>query len=295
MGNRMPRTIGNQKLFATYFAGYTGLSLPVVEAWLLNEQPPGSPSKPGSNNWLNIGYTDAGPNSEYSAIEGQSPQKAAKASAEWLKKNQPSILSGVGKSQKTQAEGIINSNWASSHYGYDVEKFLGVVSGSQTKNAAFGIPFTPSIPGENIPKELIEGNIPNPLKPVEEGFGALKTSAEVIEALTQPKTWVRIGEGIIGSIIIISALKTLSNKYGPSRVLIGQGSEGAVYARKGIRYQKSRDAASKKTERGKELARERQRGRYEQAGREAAARKASARKGVATRVAKKAAEAAVAE
>lgn len=234
----MSRTVGEQKLFATYFAGYTGLSLPVVEAWLLNEQPPGSPSKPGSNNWLNIGYTDAGPNSEYAPIANGKPQAAAKASAEWLKKNQPSILSSVGKSQVEQASSIINSDWASSHYGYDVSKFLGIVSGGEnsTENASLlgdagkallgpaGIPL-------ELGKGLLEGKVPNPIKPIEEGVSAVKTTGEFIQALTEPKTWVRMGEGIVGLIVILSALKTLSKKYGPSRVVVGQGKEGAVYAR----------------------------------------------------------------
>jgi hypothetical protein len=232
----MPRTIGEQKLFATYFAGYTGLSLPVVEAWLLNEQPPGSPSKPGSNNWLNIGYTDAGPNSEYAPIASGRPQAAARASAEWLKKNQPSILSSVGKSQVDQASAIINSNWASSHYGYDVKKFLGIVSGGESSKENASI--LGEIPGPQQPLlKSLEGlggvpGIPNPLGGLEEGIGVVKTSAELIQALTEPKTWVRIGEGIVGLIIVLSAMKTLSRKYGPSRVVVGQGREGAMYARK---------------------------------------------------------------
>lgn len=235
----MSRTVGEQKLFATYFAGYTGLALPVVEAWLLNEQPPGQPSKPGSNNWLNIGYTDAGPNSEYAPIASGKPQAAARASAEWLKKNQPSILSSVGKSQVQQASAIINSDWASSHYGYNVSKFLGIVSGgeSSTENASI----LGEIPGPQQPflksLESLGGGplgkgLPNPLSGIEEGVNAVKTTGELIQALTEPKTWVRIGEGVVGLIIILSAMKTLSKKYGPSRVVVGQGKEGTMYARK---------------------------------------------------------------
>jgi hypothetical protein len=112
-------TAGDQKVFGEYFAKYTGLNPAVVDKWLLAEQPAGSPSKPGSNNWLNIQYTDSGPNATYYAIAKLPPQQAAKASAEWLKGQSglKGILLSAGKSASAQESAIVNSGWASSHYG----------------------------------------------------------------------------------------------------------------------------------------------------------------------------------
>jgi hypothetical protein len=109
---------GSQAQFGTYFAQYTGLDPSVVHAWLLHEQAPGSPATPGSSNWLNIGYTDAGPNASYWGIAKLPAKAAARASAAWLKINQPSIAASAGQSPQAQAQAIIDSGWASSHYGY---------------------------------------------------------------------------------------------------------------------------------------------------------------------------------
>lgn len=121
-------TAGDQKAFGKAFASYTGLSLPVVEAWLLHEQPPGSPSEPGSNNWLNVQYTDSGPNAEYFNIAKLPPKAAAKATAEWLRQ-QPGlsgILASAGRGAAAEVAAIEGSGWASSHYGNEsASAFLG--------------------------------------------------------------------------------------------------------------------------------------------------------------------------
>lgn len=122
-------TAGDQKAFGKAFAAATGLSIGVVEAWLLHEQPPGSPATPGSNNWLNVQYTDSGPNSTYFNIAKLSPAAAARATAEWLRK-QPglsSILQSAGHGEAAEVTAIEDSGWASSHYGNESPSaFLGV-------------------------------------------------------------------------------------------------------------------------------------------------------------------------
>lgn len=139
--------------------------------------------------------------------------------------------------------------------------------------------------------ELAEKAVPG-VKEAKEGLSGLKDVDELFGDLLDPKNWVRIAEGLIGVILILSALKTLSGKYGVSRTIVAQGSEGAVFARIPQRQIKRKKVQSERKERGKELSKARQSARYEQMGREAAKRKSSAKKGVATRVAKKAAEAA---
>jgi hypothetical protein len=110
-------TAGAQKSFGQALARYTGLNPGIVEKWLLAEQPPGSPSKPGSNNWLNVQFTDQGPNGEYYRIAKLSPDAAAKATAQWMAHNQPSILHASTGSPAQQEAAIVNSGWASNKYG----------------------------------------------------------------------------------------------------------------------------------------------------------------------------------
>lgn len=121
-----PLSWGNQLIFARDFAQYSGLSGNVVLAWCLQEQPPGKPATPNSNNWLNIQYTDQGPNSTYYRIAALNPPDAARASVIWMAENLGSILAAKGKSEYLQAKAIVDSGWASSHYG-GVEKFYAVV------------------------------------------------------------------------------------------------------------------------------------------------------------------------
>lgn len=122
----MAVTFGAQKEFAEWFAFYSGLNVDVVTAWVIQEQPPGSPATPGSNNWLNIQYTDSGPNSTYYEIARLNPKAAAERSVAWMEHNQPTIPASRTQDAKGQAEAIVNSGWASSHYG-GIAKFYGVV------------------------------------------------------------------------------------------------------------------------------------------------------------------------
>src|SRR5215472_5068365 len=124
-GANAGRLTSNQAQFGTAFAKATGLNQDVVNAWLLHEQT-GDTAVPGGNNWLNIQYTDQGPNSTYYQINNLGPVAAANASAQWLKQNQPSILASARQSIQAQVQAIENSGWASSHYGYaSAQQFLG--------------------------------------------------------------------------------------------------------------------------------------------------------------------------
>jgi hypothetical protein len=87
LGGTVGGTRGAQASFARWFARLSGLSLATVEKWALSEQPPGSPATPGSNNWLNIQYTDSGPNATYYRIAKLPPRQAAEASLKWMREN----------------------------------------------------------------------------------------------------------------------------------------------------------------------------------------------------------------
>jgi hypothetical protein len=119
---------GNQLKFAQWFAYYSGMNGNVILAWCLQEQPPGKPATPGSNNWLNIQYTDQGPNSTYYRIAALDVRAAARESVKWMRANQPSIVAVAHKSARDQAFAIANSGWASSHYGGG-DAFYAVVRG----------------------------------------------------------------------------------------------------------------------------------------------------------------------
>jgi hypothetical protein len=116
-----PGSVQAQKAFGAYLAADTGLSTAVVGKWLAAEQPEGSPAKPGSNDWLNV-ETGLGPGSgvgsaSEAAVGHLSASAAARATAQWIRQNQPEILSANGKGVAAEAAAIENSNFASSHYG----------------------------------------------------------------------------------------------------------------------------------------------------------------------------------
>lgn len=111
-------TAGDQKAFGQALSKISGLDPGFVDHWLLHEQPPGSPATPGSNNWLNVQYTDSGPNAEYWRIANMNPQDAAAATWAWLQQNQPGIAAAAGQGAAAQVQALEASGWASSHYGY---------------------------------------------------------------------------------------------------------------------------------------------------------------------------------
>jgi Transglycosylase SLT domain len=77
----------------------------------------------------------------------------------------------------------------------------------------FGIPFTPSIPGESIPEELLEGKVPNPAQPFEQAFGFLKGFAELFPKIVKwfkfffsREGWIRIGKVLVGLFLLLTGV-----------------------------------------------------------------------------------------
>lgn len=109
---------GNKTAFAKAFAAATGLNEQVIMAWLNHEQ--GSSTVEGGNNWLNIetgSRGGSGPHSpEARYVESLSPEAAAQYTANWLRKNIPSITNSAGHSPAEQVLAIENSGYAASHY-----------------------------------------------------------------------------------------------------------------------------------------------------------------------------------
>jgi hypothetical protein len=133
-----------------------------------------------------------------------------------LEKHDPELYKQIKEMEEGKGGGIIAEGWEALKKGD--EKF---------EKGEGGIPGVPSIPS------IIPG----------------ASLVNDLEALFEPKSWVRIAEGLIGVILILSALKTLSGKYGASREIIGQTSEGAVYVRQGrkaVQKRATKKAAAKK-------------------------------------------------
>lgn len=114
----------DQTRFVNSLAKRTGLSPRVLAGMAASEQPADSPSIPGSQNWLNIGYFDSGPGgpTQDKRFFG-SPEQAAKTTADFFKgktlgasEGIQNILSTAGKSDAAQIKAIQNSGWASSGY-----------------------------------------------------------------------------------------------------------------------------------------------------------------------------------
>lgn len=108
--------------FVDTLAGETGLSHRVVEAWVNHEQGHGSRTTGGGNDWLNVetGRGGSGPQGATARyVEALSPAEAARYTADWLRKNQPSIPRASSRSSAAQVQAIIRSGFAQSHYGYE--------------------------------------------------------------------------------------------------------------------------------------------------------------------------------
>lgn len=231
----MPGTAGTQTEFAKYFASYTGLAPRVVEAWLLQEQPPGSPAKPGSNDWLNI---ETGPHggsgvgsAEESYVAKLSPKAAAEYSASWLKANQPSIAGAAGKGEKAQAEAIVNSGWAASKYG-GISKFWGEVQSIGTPSEVARLHKIGSEEGVEAPLfgvftgKGVEG-AEGAAEEAEQGaVKGITGVPEFLEAISNPSTWLRLAEGVGGIVLFMVGLKTLTKgtaAAGAANVAASQG------------------------------------------------------------------------
>lgn len=107
-------------------AAKTGLSRRVIAAWALAEQSGGAAKSyraKGYNNWLNIGAFDSGFGDIYHDPTWRSPDKAAAATADFLKGRRfgasggiRKILDAAGQDPGAQISAIARSGWASSGY-----------------------------------------------------------------------------------------------------------------------------------------------------------------------------------
>ena len=107
-------------------AAKTGLSRRVIAAWALAEQSGGAAKSyraKGYNNWLNIGAFDSGFGDIYHDPTWRSPDKAAAATADFLKGRRfgasggiRKILDSAGSDPGAQIAAIARSGWASSGY-----------------------------------------------------------------------------------------------------------------------------------------------------------------------------------
>lgn len=119
----------------------TGLSTQVIAGWVMAETS-GWDTTNGANNWLNVGSFDSG-FAGGGANVWTDPTTAADATAAFIT-GKPvngispplgggdptiqAIIRSAGASIEAQVQAIQNSNWAGSHYGYnlisDVRQFL---------------------------------------------------------------------------------------------------------------------------------------------------------------------------
>ena len=225
-----PSRATEQAEFAAYFSKYTGLSPKVVAHWLLAEQPLGSAASANSNDWLNVeaGASGAGVgSSEEKRIGAMSPNKAARATAEWIEKNQPSILASAGHSEATQYAAIERSGFAESHYAG------GLASAGSTADISFLTealkeggqllegPLGPTTEGE---KELGEGlgSVEKKAEGIVGGVeGAGKAAMIITEWIGNP---VRVLKLVGGGILLGIGLKTLTHgsAFGGTGQAVGQ-------------------------------------------------------------------------
>jgi hypothetical protein len=119
-----------QQQFASRLASDTGLDPNVVTAWMLSEENGGaaqSRQAQNNNDWLNIGYTDAGTYGSADSV-WSNPLTAADATAGWLKGQNTipgyghasagiqAIVGTVSQGPAAQIAAIQGSGWASSGY-----------------------------------------------------------------------------------------------------------------------------------------------------------------------------------
>lgn len=115
-----------QKQFIKSLSARTGLNQRVVAAWVFSEMNGGAArgyQSKGYNNWLNIGHTDSGNLGLTKSGVWSSPDRAAAATADFLRGKRfgpgpgiKKIIKYAGSSPEKQISAIANSGWASSSY-----------------------------------------------------------------------------------------------------------------------------------------------------------------------------------
>lgn len=117
---------GGQKRFIRSLAARTGLNQRVIAAWVFSEMNGGAArgyEKKGYYNWLNIGHTDSGNLGLTGSKVWRNPERAAGATADFLRGKRfgpgpgiKKIIKYAGRSPEKQISAIANSGWASSSY-----------------------------------------------------------------------------------------------------------------------------------------------------------------------------------
>ena len=137
----MPTLTRNAATFAQRLSQDTGLSKAVIYGWVMAETS-GWDTTNGPNNWLNVGSFDSGFVAGGANVWND-PITAADATASFMtgkpvhgqtspvgpgSSSIQAILQTAGRSVSEQVAAIQDSNWASSHYGYnlasDVQPFV---------------------------------------------------------------------------------------------------------------------------------------------------------------------------
>lgn len=116
----------NQKKFIRNLSARTGLNQRVIAAWVFSEMNGGAArgyEQRGYNNWLNIGHTDSGNLGLTKSGVWSSPERAAGATADFLRGKRfgpgpgiKKIINYAGKGPNAQISAIANSGWATSSY-----------------------------------------------------------------------------------------------------------------------------------------------------------------------------------
>lgn len=122
-------------------------------------------------------------------------------------------------------------------YGYQQAKAQGKMSSGKTSTLFTDIFGFELIPGETSWDKKAQAAVGNPPSPgevvggVESAVsgvtGAVSTTADILKALTEPETWLRVAEGVGGMVLLAMGLKTLTRGSGTA----GPLAEGARQAR----------------------------------------------------------------
>lgn len=120
----------------------------------------------------------------------------------------------AGEKLRTQGLGA----WETYTNGAYKQYLTGGTTSGQTKDVLLGIPFTPELPGESIPNEILEGNVPNPAKPFEQGANLLGTLGKIpgdfdkiYHLLFTPEGWMKIGKVLLGVFLLMTGVLGLAN------------------------------------------------------------------------------------
>lgn len=242
----------NQETFAARLASLTGLNIDVVRAWVHAEQPYDSPAtgQMPYNDWLNIGWTDAGRAQISYAPDWRTPQQAATATAAWLQGSwggaygyqaAPSIrgiLKAAGDPPAQQIEAIQQSGWASSGYpalaaSYAAVRGVAPSGGLGGAGGPFADPLTGGTHAATVRPgaggggggflgwfehgaEAAAGDIVQGAESLWSDVNSVTDFLKALLWLVNPLTWLRGVEGLFGFTLIVGG------------VVVALGAEKAV-------------------------------------------------------------------